>query len=114
VGWTESSAHIYKERIMNLVEYKDIYGLYWRVKEIRRGYKLMLNRDTGKVELHDTLFGGKCMTFDLPINAAIIDKINETKIENFAKFLKQIEEENAKNQQKLINCAIDNVYNMYF
>lgn len=91
---------------MKLIEYKDMYGLYWRVKQIRPSYKLYLNRETQKVELHDTNFGGKCMTFELPLLPNIIDKINSTRIENASSIFCKIEEENMKNDIKITQNAI--------
>lgn len=92
---------------MELIEYKDIYGLYWRVKEIRPSYRLLLNRKTGFVELHDSNFGGKCMTFSLPLFPNIIDKINGTRIENAYSIFRKIEQENVKNDIKNTQNAID-------
>lgn len=101
---------------MELIEYKDIYGLYWRVKLIRPSYKLMLNRRTNKVELHDSNFGGKCMTFSLPILPNVIDKINATKIENAHAIFRKIEQDNMKkdmqNTQNAINNAKYSLFNM--
>ena len=99
---------------MKLIEYKDMFGLYWRVKEIRSGYKLYLNRETGNVELHDENFGGKCMTFSLPLLPNIIDKINATRMENAHLIFRKIEQENMKNDTKNVQNAIDLVkYNIF-
>ena len=92
---------------MELIEYKDIYGLYWRVKEIRDGYRLFFNRKTKMVELHDINFGGKCMTFSLPILPNIIDKINATRIECSNDLFCKIEQNNAKIEQKVIENAVN-------
>lgn len=92
---------------MELIEYKDMYGLYWRVKEIRPSYKLFFNRKTGLVELYDLNFGGKCMTFSLPLLPNIIDKINGTRIENATSIFRKIECENMKNDIKNTQNAID-------
>ena len=92
---------------MKLIEYKDMFGLYWRVKEIRPNYKLYLNRETEKIELHDENFGGKCMTFSLPLLPNIIDKINSTRIENANAIFRTIEKENMKNDIKNVQNAID-------
>ncbi len=100
------SAQIFGEH-MELIEYKDIYGLYWRVREIRPSYRLLLNRKTGFVELHDSNFGGKCMTFSLPLLPNIIDKINGTRIENATQIFRKIEQENMKNDIKNVQNAID-------
>ena len=99
---------------MKLIEYKDIYGLYWRVKEIRPSYVLYLNRETQKVELHDKNFGGKCMTFELPLLPNILDKINATRIENAASIFRKIEENNVRNDIKNTQNAIDMAkYNLF-
>lgn len=92
---------------MKLVEYKDMFGLYWRVREIRPSYRLYLNRQTQKVELHDINFGGKCMTFSLPIWPDIIDKINATRIENANLIFRKIDQENMKNEIKNTQNAIE-------
>lgn len=92
---------------MKLVEYKDMFGLYWRVREIRPSYRLYLNRQTQKVELHDINFGGKCMTFSLPILPDIIDKINATRIENANLIFRKIDQENMKNDIKNTQNAIE-------
>ena len=92
---------------MEFIEYKDIYGLYWRVKEIRPSYKLLLNRKTNLVELHDQNFGGKCMTFELPILPNILDKINATRVENASLIFRKIDEINMKNDSKNMQNAID-------
>lgn len=90
---------------MELIEYKDMYGIYHRVKEIRPSYKLFLNRKTGKVELHDTNFGGKCLTFSLPILPNVIDKINATRVENANAIFCKIDEQNSKNQLNYVENA---------
>ena len=90
---------------MELEEYKDMYGLYWRVKEIRPTYKLFLNRKTGKVELHDINFRGVNMVFSLPLFPDILDKINATKIENANFIFRKIDAYNCENEQKNIENA---------
>lgn len=97
-----------------LIEYKDIYGLYWRVREIRPSYRLYFNRATQKVELHDSNFGGKCMTFSLPILPNILDKINATRIENANRIFRKIEADNMKNDIKTMQNAIDYIKYNYF
>ena len=92
---------------MELVEYKDMFGLYHRVKDIRPTYKLFLNRKTKKVELHDTNFGGKCMVFDLPVLPNVLDKINATRIENSFAIFRKMELENMKNDSKMMQKAIN-------
>ncbi len=92
---------------MELEEIYDMFGLWHRIKEIRPSYKLYLNKKTGKAELHDTNFGGKCMEFDFPLSPQIIDKINATKIENSNFIFRKIEEKNSKKQQKSIQNAVD-------
>lgn len=92
---------------MELIEYKDVYGLYWRVREIRPSYRLLLNRKTGLVELHDINFGGKCMTFVLPLFPSVLDKINGTRIENATRIFRKIEQENMKNDIKNVQSAIN-------
>jgi hypothetical protein len=93
---------------MKLIEYKDMFGLYKRVKEIRPSYRLMLNRETNQIELFDDNFGGKCMTFNLPLTPDIIDKINASRIENSASIFRKIEAENMKKQRQNINLAAEN------
>ena len=90
---------------MELEEYKDMYGIYWRIKEIRPTYKLFLNRKTGKIELHDANFIGANMVFDLPIFPNVIDKINATRIENANYIFRKIDAENRKNDLKIIENA---------
>ena len=92
---------------MELIEYKDMFGVYHRVKDIRPTYKLLLNRKTKKVELHDTNFGGKCMVFDLPILPNVLDKINATRIENSNAIFCKMEQENMKKDSKNMQNAID-------
>lgn len=98
---------------MELIEYKDMYGVYHRIKEIRPSYKLFLNRKTGKVELHDTNFGGKCMSFNLPILPNVIDKINATRIENANLIFCKIDDYNSKNQQNSVQNIIENAKNVF-
>ena len=101
---------------MELIEYKDIYGIYWRIKEIRKSYKLYLNRKTKKLELHDTNFGGKCMTFNMPINPSVLQKINATRIENSNSIFRKIDRFNSKkecqNTQNAINFVKYNIFNL--
>ncbi len=101
---------------MELIEYKDMFGIYWRIKNIRQSYKLYLNRKTNKVELHDTNFGGKCMVFSLPILPDVLNKINESRIENSNLIFRKIEQENMKNDikntQKAINFAKSQIFNL--
>ena len=84
-----------------------MYGLFWRIKEIRPSYRLYLNRETHKVELHDLNFGGKCMTFSLPLLPNIIDKINATRIENATSIFRKIDSDNVKNDIKITQNAIN-------
>ena len=91
---------------MELEEYKDMFGLYYRVKEIRPTYRLMYNKKNKIVELYDTNYGGVALSFALTICADILDKIQKTKMENSSKIFRKIEEENAKNEQKAIENAI--------
>lgn len=98
---------------MELIEYKDMYGIYHRIKEIRPSYKLFLNRKTHKVELHDTNFGGKCLTFSLPLNPSVIDKINATRIENANFIFRKIDEQNSKNSTKSVQNAVETMTDMF-
>lgn len=91
---------------MELEEYKDMFGLYYRVKEIRPTYKLMYNRKNKKVELYDTNYSGVALSFSLPIYPDILEKIKKSKMENSLIIFRKIEEENAKNKQKAIENAI--------
>ena len=91
---------------MELVEYKDMFGLYYRVKQIRPTYTLMLNRKTNLVELHDSNYSGANLVFKLPITAEIINKIQFSKMENSSKIFRKIEAENQQNEQKMIENAI--------
>lgn len=91
---------------MKLIEYKELFELWKRVKEIRPSYTLMLNRETNKVELHDENFGGLAMVFELPLTPDILDAIQKTKIENSNDIFRKIEHENAKKRLKTIeNCV---------
>ena len=99
---------------MELIEYKDLYGIYHRIKEIRPSYKLFLNRKTNKVELYDTNFGGKCMTFNLPILPNIIDKINSTRIENANVIFRKMQDNNSKNAIKNVQNVINNANMKFF
>ena len=38
---------------MEKFEYKDMFGIYLRIKEISKTYQLFLNRKTNKIELFD-------------------------------------------------------------
>jgi len=91
---------------MELEEYKDMFGLYYRVKEIRPTYSLMFNRKTKMVELYDSNYSGICMAFKSPINANILNKINSTRMENSSKIFRKIDENNAKIEQNLLENAI--------
>lgn len=87
-------------------EIKDMFGLYYRVKYIRPTYKLLLNKKTNLIELHDENYRGANMTFVPPITAEILDKINQTKMENSAKLFIEIENKNRILEEKQIENAI--------
>ena len=91
---------------MEKIEYKDMFGLYYRVKQIRPTYSLMLNRKTNKVELIDSNYNGAMLTFSLPLTADILQKIEKSKVENSTEIFRKIEEENMKNTQKSIENSI--------
>ena len=91
---------------MEKIEYKDMFGLYYRVKQIRPTYNLMLNRKTNKVELIDSNYNGAMLTFSLPLTADILQKIEKSKVENSTEIFRKIEEENMKNTQKSIENSI--------
>lgn len=94
-----------------LTIYSDVFCLNKRVKQIRQSYTLYLNRRTGKVELHDGNFYGKCMEFTLPIYPDVLQKIDRTRIENANKVFAEIDAKNRKMQSEAIKTYINNAKN---
>lgn len=91
---------------MEKEEYKDMFGYYKRVKQIKPTYKLLLNNRTNYLELYDEQFCGVMLKFKLPICEDILKKVETTKVENAKNIFRKIEEENCKITQKNIENAI--------
>ncbi|MBQ8468680.1 MAG: hypothetical protein IJ542_02870 [Clostridia bacterium] len=91
---------------MELEDYKDMFGVYFRVKEIRPTYSLKFNKRTKKLELHDENFCGAQLTFNFPITPQILTKIKSSMAERSNQIFRKIEEENQKNSHNLIENAI--------
>jgi len=91
---------------MEKFEYKDMFGIYLRIKEISKTYQLFLNRKTNKIELFDYSNNQICLTFDFPLLPNVIDKIKQTRRENAIKLFRQIEEKNRKIEEENIKNTI--------
>lgn len=95
-----------------LENFYDLYNLYARIKEIDKNYNLVFNKKNKRAEVHN--FNQKGTSFVMvanPLDARLILKLKQTRVENSAKFFKDIEEYNLnlqiKQQEQLLNKAKD-------
>ena len=104
---------VFQHKRQNMYEeIKDMFGLYYRVKYIRPTYRLLLNKKTNLIELHDDNYRGVNMIFTPPITADILEKINKTKMENSNKLFIEIENKNRILEEKQVENAIYFAKNM--
>lgn len=102
-----------------LENFYDLYNLYARIKEIDRNYRLVFNKKNKRAEVHN--FSQRGTSFVMvaePLDARLILKLKQTRVENSHQFLKELDEYNAnlqiKQQQQVldrakdINCEIAN------
>ena len=77
--------------------YHDPYFLHERIKEIDQNYNLMLNKRTKRFEVHNFCERGTSLVTVLDkVDASILNKLKLTRIENYSRFLKELETANIK------------------
>ena len=94
----------------DLVEVKDMFFLYKRIKKINPNYVLLFNLKTKKYEVHDMLnrFDSKCLTISHnDLNAKLEYKLFVSRRENMKKLFLEIEENNKKLENREINLALE-------
>ena len=87
----------------------DVFDIVNRVKEINSGYFIVYNTKKHKYEVHNSNQVGSsfCITCENGLNSTVISKLRKTRIENIDKILKEIDENNAKNEQITKNAMTD-------
>ncbi len=83
--------------------FSDVFDIAQRVKEIDSGYFIVYNTKKHRYEVHNShQFGSTfCIVCDSGLNSTVITKLRKSKIENIDKILREIDENNAKNEQNV-------------
>ena len=97
-----------------MVKFSDIYFIHSLIKQINANYELYYNKNKMRYEVHDTskpLLNSLCVTTKNYPDQRLIDKLQETRIENIENIIKNIEIHNNKlefeKQNKIISLAKD-------
>lgn len=80
-----------------LFEYRDIYDLFLRIKEIDFNYSLFYNAKTERFEIHNLKDEKNSLVIvaDL-LDGSLISKLRQTRKERLDSLIKEIEENNEK------------------
>lgn len=87
-----------------LEEYRDLFDLYKRIREIDKNYVLLKNKMNGKIEVHN--FNQRGVSFVMeakPLDARLIEKLQKTRVENSVKFFRELDLQNEKIEREKFN-----------
>lgn len=95
-----------------LIKFNDVYFIHSLIKQINANYELYYNKNKMRYEVHDTskpLLNSLCVTTKNYPDQRLIDKLQETRIENIENIIKNIEIHNNKlefeKQNKITSLA---------
>jgi|GEM_PF-1607116 len=86
-----------------LEDYRDLFNLFSRIKEIDESYQLMINKKTKRIEVHNfSQRGSSFVMVAEPLDARLIQKLVATRRENAKAFFKKLDDENEELERKNI------------
>ena len=95
----------------HLIKFDDIYFISKLIKNINKNFELVYNLKTERYLIVDANKKQICITFDHYPDSRVLDKLEQTKVENANKLFKEIETHNQKLEEQKNQSLQDLAYN---